>query len=270
VSLSRIAALVSKELLELRRHSTALLPMLITMAATLIIPFIIIIGIPRLTGEQLSASEDFREAMNIAAEHITGLSRLDSEAAVQAFLFQQFLVFLMLVPVTGAMSLAAYSVVGEKQARSLEPLLATPLTTAELVGAKVVAATIPAMSVEALAFLLYSIGIGSLAEPGVLGVLLSMRTLILVAALAPLASLVALQMAVLASVRVNDPRTAQQVGVLIISPIIILMGAQFSGLFFLTIAWMIAAAITLLLTWLVLFGISVVLFDREAILTKWR
>jgi hypothetical protein len=33
---------------------------------------------------------------------------------------------------------------------------------------------------------------------------------------------------------------------------------------------MIAAAITLLLTWLVLFGISVVLFDREAILTKWR
>ena len=34
------------------------------------------------------------------------------------------------------MSVAAYAVIGEKQARTLEPLLATPLTTFELLAAK--------------------------------------------------------------------------------------------------------------------------------------
>ena len=35
------------------------------------------------------------------------------------------------------MSVAAHSVIGEKQARTLEPLLATPLKTSELLAAKV-------------------------------------------------------------------------------------------------------------------------------------
>ena len=48
---------------------------------------------------------------------------LDPEAAIQAYVFQYFLVMLVLGPVTSAMSVAAFSVVGEKQARTLEPLL---------------------------------------------------------------------------------------------------------------------------------------------------
>ena len=43
------------------------------------------------------------------------------------------------------MSVAAYSVIGEKQARTLEPLLATPITTFELLAAKVLGALLPAL-----------------------------------------------------------------------------------------------------------------------------
>ena len=50
---------------------------------------------------------------------------------------------LVLTPVAGAMSVAAYSVIGEKQARTLEPLLATPITTFELLAAKVLGAFLP-------------------------------------------------------------------------------------------------------------------------------
>ena len=50
-------------------------------------------------------------------------------ARVQLFLFQQFLMLFLLTPITGAMALAAHAIVGEKQARTLEPLLATPMTT---------------------------------------------------------------------------------------------------------------------------------------------
>ena len=51
-----------------------------------------------------------------------------------------------LTTVTGGMSVAAHSVIGEKQARTLEPLLATPLKTSELLAAKVISAAIPGVA----------------------------------------------------------------------------------------------------------------------------
>jgi ABC-2 type transport system permease protein len=240
------------------------------MVPALGMPFVIAIGIPAFTGDRLSDSEDFVDAIELAARHVYGLGNLGGEAAVQAFFFQQFLIFLMLVPVAGAMSLASFSVIGEKQARSLEPLLATPLTTAELLAAKVTASTLPAVAVELFAVILYMIGIGWLAEPGVLSVLLSVRTFLIVAVLAPLSSLVALQLAVLASSRVNDPRTAQQIGVLIILPIIGIVIAQFSGAFFLTLPLMGLLIVALAAVWIVMFLLSVKWFQRETILTRWQ
>ena len=55
---------------------------------------------------------------------------------MQALLIGQFLPLLVLVPVIGAMALVTTSIVDELHARSLEPLLATPITTLELLVAK--------------------------------------------------------------------------------------------------------------------------------------
>ena len=57
------------------------------------------------------------------------------------------------------------------------------------------------------------------AEPGVMTAMFSARTLLLVAVVGPMAALVALQAAMIVSSRVNDARTAQQFGVLIIMPL---------------------------------------------------
>ena len=91
------------------------------------------------------------------------------EGAVQAWIFKQFLVLLVFSPIAGAMSVAAYTVIGEKQARTLEPLLATPITTFELLGAKVLGALIPAAALTLLCFAVYFAGIWALAEQGVTG-----------------------------------------------------------------------------------------------------
>jgi ABC-2 type transport system permease protein len=78
------------------------------------------------------------------------LENLSINGRVQLFIFQQFLIVFLLMPVTGAMALAAHAIVGEKQARTLEPLLATPLTTLELLMAKVLGALIPRPITEIL------------------------------------------------------------------------------------------------------------------------
>ena len=153
---------------------------------------------------------------------------------MQLFLFQQFLMLFLLTPITGAMALAAHAIVGEKQARTLEPLLATPITTFELLAAKVVGALAPTLAISLIGLVLYFGGILLFAAPGVAAAMASVRTLMLIVLVAPAAALVSLQAAILISSRVNDARTAQQFGVLIIIPLTGVLVAQFTGSFWLS------------------------------------
>jgi ABC-2 type transport system permease protein len=195
---------------------------------------------------------------------------LSGEARIQLFLFQQFLILFMVIPITGAMALAAHSVVGEKQARTLEPLLATPITTFELLVAKVLGALLPTLAIAAAGLVLYFGGIVVLAAAGVARAMANARTAVLVGLVGPAAALVALQTAIVISSRVNDPRTAQQFGVLIIVPLSALLVAQFIGTLWLSAAALALIGGSLIAIWMLLTIVSVVLFDRETILTRWR
>jgi ABC-2 type transport system permease protein len=179
-------------------------------------------------------------------------------------------VFLVLVPVTASMSVAAFSVIGEKQSRTLEPLLATPITTFEIIAAKVLAALLPSLAISIGCLAAYLLAILLFADPGVAWILLVPRSLAVIVALAPLAALAALQMAVCVSSRVNDARTAQQVGALVILPITGLFVAQLLGALVLSteVILLVAAGLVLVNAGLTWFAIT--LFDRETILTRWK
>jgi ABC-2 type transport system permease protein len=101
--------------------------------------------------------------------------------------------------------------------------------------------------------------------------LLNMRTLSLVFVTGPLAALLGLQLAVYASSRVNDPRSAQQVGAIMIAvPIAALQIAQFVGGIVLTAPMIGAVAAALGIANAVLLRVGIAVFDRESILTRWR
>lgn len=269
MSLNRIAALLAKEAQDLWRTRSALLPALL-MLVVLAVPFLIALGIPRLTGESMAEDGDIARGLEGARAYWPEIAAVSPAGAVEAFIFQQFLMMVVLVPVTGSMSLAAHSIIGEKQGRTLEPLLATPLTTAELLVAKVLAALLPALALEAVAAALYFGGIAVLAQADVLGALVTARTLLVLLLLAPLATLIALQIVVIASSRVNDLRAAQQFGTLIVLPIVALMIAQGTGSFWLTVPMILLAALALFVVWALLLLVGIGLFDREQILTRWK
>jgi ABC-2 type transport system permease protein len=167
------------------------------------------------------------------------------------------------------MSVAAYTVIGEKQARTLEPLLATPITTIELLSAKVLGALVPAIALTLASFLVYGAGIALLARPGAVRVLLAPRSLGMVFLLGPLAALAALQLAVVVSSRVNDARSAQQIGALIILPIAGLLVGQLTGAVTMSGPLILVIAVVLLALNVALMRVGVRLFDRETILTRW-
>jgi len=268
-SFERIGALLAKELEDLRGNPGLFFPAVLTGILSIVLPFVIAVAIPYFSGERLADSSDFRAALEMFRDQPASRA-LDPEGAVQALIFQQFLILLVLTPVAGAMSVAAYAVVGEKQARTLEPLLATPLTTFELLAAKVLGALVPGVALVTLCFGIYVTGVAALAHPGVYRTLLQPRALLIIFLLGPLASLAALQLAVCVSSRVNDARSAQQVGALIILPITALLVAEFTGNLQLTsrLVLMISTALAAVNAVLMLVGVR--LFDRESILTRWK
>jgi ABC-2 type transport system permease protein len=266
--MNRILALLGKELADLRRNPGLFWPALLTGAISIVLPFVIAIVIPAVTHEPLAASSDFQ----IAAEMYRtqpGTRALDPGGAIEAWIFQQFLPLLVLAPVAGSMSAAAYSVIGEKQARTLEPLLVTPITTFELLVAKVLGALVPAFALTVACYTVYIAGVAAIARPDVYWILLAPRSLGVVFLIGPLAALAALQLAVCVSSRVNDARSAQQIGALIILPLAALLVAQLTGTVMLTVPVILVISGGLLVLNAALVRIGVTLFDRESILTRW-
>lgn len=262
---SRIRVLIARELLDVSRHLTTLLPVALITLLSLVMPFGLAIGIPWMTARPLSHDS---ELVRLSA--VAGGTALPPDARVQLFLLQQFLMLFLITPITGAMTLAAHAVIGEKQGRTLEPLLATPVATSELLIAKLAGALLPTLAISLVGLAIYLGGVFMLAAPGVARAMINWRTAALILFVGPAAALVALQSAIVVSSRVNDARTAQQFGVLIIVPLAIVIVAQFTGALWLSASQLALAGAALVGLWVLLVALSVAVFDRESILTRWR
>jgi ABC-2 type transport system permease protein len=260
---------MGKELREFRAAPAALAPVVLLVVVCTLLPFLIVVVIPWFTGKSLTSDKAFQQVLLFARQHTSELATLPVETSAEVFLFQQFLLLYLIAPILGAVSLAAYSVVGEKQGRTLEPLLTTPMSTAEILIAKVLASFLPSLVIEAIGLCLYFGTIAAIAAPGVGWALLSVRSVLLVGVLGPFASLAALQATIAVSSRVNDPRSAQQVAVLVVLPLMGMLLGQIIGAFFLTTAILVAVCFGMAAVWVVLILLSIALFERETILTRW-
>ena len=187
-----------------------------------------------------------------------------------AFAVQQFLVFFLLMPAYIPLAIATFSIIGEKQARSLEPVLAAPIRTLELLAGKVVAALVPGVLAGWLTYLVF-VALASLVYgPALFGVVTDASWLMGVFVLGPAIGLSSVVAGVIVSSRVSDPRVAQQIGGIIIVPIIAVILLQATGTVLVGAAGYFALAVIVLIVSLIGLRIGVTLFDREAILTRWR
>ena len=267
--MNRAVALLGKELIDLRQNLTIFLPALLVTIVAVLMPMVVAVIVPAATGERLSDSGDLEIAVEMYKKD-PSMRSLEPEAAIQAYVFEYFLVMLVLGPITSAMSVAAASVIGEKQARTLEPLLVTPITTFELLAGKLLGSLIPALALSVISIVLYLGVIAAAAHDGVFWVLLGPRTLGVIFLIGPLAAMVALLLAICVSSRVNDPRTAQQLSIFVILPIPALLLGQIFGGIELTVPVILWIALVLTLASAALVWVAIRLFERETILTRWK
>ncbi len=199
---------------------------------------------------------------------LAGMSGAD---CFQVFMVSEFMLLFMIVPVAIPVTIAAYSIVGEKTTRSLEPLLATPITTFELLVGKCLAAVIPAILATYAAFGIFAVGSWLIvANKVLLSALLDPRWLIAVFLVGPLLALLAVTFALMVSSRVNDPRVAEQISMVIIVPVLAGFFGQIGGLFVLDSRIISIVAVVMLLLDALMVYLATRVFQREQILTRWK
>ena len=198
-------------------------------------------------------------------------SGLNGGECFQVYMVSQFMIMFMIIPLVIPSTISAYSIVGEKATRSLEPLLATPITTAELLIGKSLAALVPAVLATDIAFCIYAIGAWLMINSKVVfAAMMDVRWLLAVFLVGPLLALMAVNFSIMVSSRVNDPRVAEQLSVLIIVPVLAIFFGQLSGLFILNRQLVLLIAVVLAIFDAILVYLSVRLFQRETILTRWK
>ena len=187
-----------------------------------------------------------------------------------AFAVQQFLAFFLLMPAYIPLSIATFSIIGEKQARTLEPVLATPIRTVELLTGKAVAALVPGVLAGWVTYVAFVVLASFVYGPNLFGVVTDPSWLVGVFVLGPAVGLSSVVAGVIVSARVNDPRVAQQIGGIIIVPIIAVTLLQATGTLLVGATGYLLLAVIILVLSLLGLRAGVALFDRETILTRWR
>ncbi len=220
----------------------------------------------RSIGEKLSGKNILSVSSNLA---FIKTKSSDIYLALPMMLNMVLMIFII-VPATLPTIIASYSIVGEKNNKNLEPLLATPTTDGELLAGKIFSAFIPSMASTYFAFLLGVLLLDVILIPKISYPFLPNLTWILsMLLLAPIACLMSVLSCVIVSSKVSDVRAAQQLGGFVVMPVIVLMLGVVSGFIFLSPVMIILFATIYGCLDLGLFYLAKVIFNRESILTKW-
>ena len=269
-SWARVTALARKDGRELMRNPGAVIPAVLMVLGALFPLFLVVFLVPMIMGRSLEQSGEFSEQAADAVGRVPELAGLSGDALIQTFLFHQFALLLLLVPIVSGTALATHAVIGEKQSKALEPLLATPISTLELLAAKTLTPFLFALALTWVAVGLAFIGAVTIGEPGVWQAIVGPRLFLLFGLLGPLVELASLQLSVIVSSRTNDPRSAQQLTALLILPVTIIFVAQLMGLMMVGTGTIIIGALASLVLNVILLAVGVRVFERESILTRWK
>jgi len=186
----------------------------------------------------------------------------------QIVLFNTSLMYFLLLPAIIPLAIAVYSIVGEKDQSTLEPLLSTPVSDLELFLGKALASVIPALAVNWTCFGAF-LAITSILLGGLPPHVLTVPWLASIFGLSPLLSLFAVSVTMLVSSRASDARAAYQVSSFAILPGVIPLIVYSSRKTLVNLTLVGIEAAVLLVASAVLLAFAIRVFRREQILTRW-
>jgi len=261
-----------KDVIEILRNPAIMIPVVL-------VPILFSIGLPAVASAIPRSAATQTSTVGFIQEIAKGLppsfrAQTEGMNAVQFVTYVLYTVFFapffLVIPTMISSVLASDSFAGEKERRTIEPLLATPLSDYEIFAGKVLVSFIPAMLITFLSFLVYTILVDVICSDIFNGTLIlpSLSWLVLVFFVSPSFSLGTIGLTVAISARVKGFREAQYASTLVIVPIVLLIVAQASGMLFLGPTMLILLGSGALIADLFIFVAGVDAFNREEILAR--
>ena len=255
----RLRALLRKEWNDLTRTKAVVVPMIITP--------VMLLGNFLPAALMMANGGSTTKKMGLPIPE--AFQHLDPMVALTHQLNDLAVVMLMLIPTTMPMMIASFSIVGEKRLRSLEPLLASPITTGELLLAKSLAAAALPLLIGWASMAIYVGAVAIFTPTEISSWVLRPANLLGMLLLTPLLTLLSTLLSVAASSRAQDPRAAQLWIMVLAFPLLALGFAPFLGVV-LDLKIMTAAVAVAGAGAYAMYRLAVWLFQREIILTRWR
>ncbi len=252
-----------KDWKELLKSKQAVLPMiLVPLIFCVVLPAVVLLG----GSGNVNGSEELLNALP------SGLLPQGLDASQQvAYVVLVFLFapFFLLIPAMVASVTAANSFAGEKERKTIEGLLYTPITDQELVLSKILVSLVPSVLVTWICFVVYTIILNTLgAELFRNAFFPNLEWILTVVLLAPAVSFIALSIIIWVSQRASTVWEAQQTSMIVILPIMGLVVSQATGIMFLSVSIIGLVAVVLFLIDAVAYWWIIKNFDRQRIVAK--
>ncbi len=231
----RIGALYRKELREYRRNGSIVATMAVIPLISVIFPLLAVVALPA--------------------------------SAASAFLNGDPLAFLLGVPAIVPAVVAAYSVVGERQQGTLEPVLTTPIRREEVLLAKALAVLVPSLAVAYVVYAFFLACTEFFAQPAVASAVLQGPDLLAQLLFTPLLAGWSIWVGIAISTRSSDARVAQQLGALASLPAILVANLVAFNVIHPTLGLALGVGAALLILDGLGWRIVSAAFDRERLVT---
>ena len=235
---TRVRAIFVKELRDYRRNRFVMLTMALLPVLFIVIPIVDIFVLPA-------------AASSAALDRRIGLA----------------LLYMLIIPAVVPATLAAYSVVGEREQGTLEPVLTTPIRAAEFLLGKALAALVPTLVISYAVFGIFLACVGFFAQPAIADAVFEAPHLLIQLLFTPLLAGWSIWVGIAISARSSDVRVAQQLGTLASLPPLAVTALLSFGVIQQSVALGVALGAALLLVDVLGWRIVSALFDRERLVT---
>jgi ABC-2 type transport system permease protein len=268
MSIIKIRAIVEKEFDEIMKNKMILSTLLLMpLIMAIIMPLAMLLPV-FMTGDAGLSDNETQTYINM----LPGADPNDVQGSLFKYFSSAVLPFFMMMPAFLPAIISSYSIIGEKKNRTLEPLLAAPVSVYDIIIGKALSSLIPSLVatwISAVIYMLISSGISiaflhRLILPDFMIWGLGMLVF------APLIAFLGIMSTVMVSSRVSDPRVAQQISALLIIPIMALFIMQMSGLAMIDVKIMLVLIVLTFIVDAISVRLGKFIFDREEILTRWK
>ena len=261
-----------KDWREIRRNWQVILPIVVVPLMISVFLPVILGVIPSFAVDQGSGLNGFETLIgnlpNHVQEQLAGMTETQVMIYVMAIYF--FAPFFLIIPLMASSVIASDSFAGEKERKTIEALLATPISDGELFFGKMLVSFIPSMIVTIISFIIYTAVFDIIAFGLFNGMLLlpTIDWILLIFGLAPTVALASIGLTVMISAKVKGFREAQQISVILLIPVLVLVFGQVTGAIIFGPLVILALIGLFGLVDFAVFRAGVKLFKREEILTN--